>query len=120
MTYQKTFGNMGENLAAVFLRDKGYQLLDRNYHTRFGELDLVMLENEMVVFVEVKTRTSKKFGSPEDSINSSKMEHLQNAGLLWLQEHPKSPDDWRIDVVSIFMDRTGKIFDIKHFINASL
>jgi len=120
MTYQQEIGNFGEKIAADYLIEKGYLLLDRNYHTRYGELDLVMLEDGIVVFVEVKTRTSETFGHPEESITPSKLEHLQNAGLLWLQAHPESSDDWRIDAISILMHRNGNIQDIKHFINANL
>lgn len=120
MTYQRDIGNKGEQLAADHLADQGYQLLDHNFHTRYGELDLVMLDRGIIVFVEVKTRTSTAFGSPEDSITPSKMEHIQNAGLLWLQEHPEAPDDWRIDVISILMDRCGQLQNIQHFINAIL
>lgn len=120
MTYRKEIGSKGENIAADYLIERGYLLLDRNYHTRYGELDLVMLENGMIVFVEVKTRTSTSFGTPEESITLSKLEHLENAGLLWLQAHPESPDDWRIDAVSIFMQKNGKIRDIRHFINLNL
>jgi len=120
MTYQREIGNKGEKIAVDFLNEKGYQLLECNYHTRYGELDLVMLDGGMVVFVEVKTRTSNTFGTPEESITPSKLEHIQNAGLLWLQEHPESSDDWRIDAVSILLNRNGKLLDIKHFINAIL
>jgi putative endonuclease len=120
MTYQREIGSQGERLAADYLEDKGYQLLDANYHTRYGELDLVMFEKDTIVFVEVKTRTSETFGFPEESVTASKMEHLQNAGLLWLQENPDAPDDWRIDVVSIFLDRHGRPKKINHFINAVL
>jgi putative endonuclease len=120
MTYQREIGNRGEKIAADYLEDKGYQLLEKNYHTRYGELDIVMLHKGMVVFVEVKTRTNKVFGFPEESVTSSKMEHLQNAALLWLQEHPEAPDDWRIDVVSIYLDRNNQAQNINHFINAIL
>lgn len=119
MTYQQKIGTKGEKIAAGFLEDQGYQLLDSNYHTRYGELDLVMLDEESIVFVEVKTRTTESFGFPEESVTSSKMEHLQNAGLLWLQVHPEAPDDWRIDVVSIFLDQKTKTRNIKHFVNVT-
>lgn len=120
MTYRQEIGNKGEKIAADYLMDKGYTLLDRNFHTRYGELDLVMFENGMIVFVEVKTRTSTSFGAPEESITGLKLEHLQNAGLSWLQAHPESPDDWRMDAVSILMQKNGKIRDIQHFININL
>lgn len=120
MTYQKQIGRKGEKIALDYLLKKGYVLRDRNFHTRFGELDLVMQERGMIVFIEVKTRTSGTFGAPEASITPAKLEHLVNAGLLWLQAHPETPDDWRIDVISIFLSRQSNIPDIRHFINVTL
>lgn len=119
MTYQKTVGNLGETLAEKYLQDRGFQVIDRNYTTRYGELDLVAIEaeSENVVFIEVKTRTSDKFGTPEASITPAKIERLQNAALLWLQDHPETKDDWRIDVISIILDHQHEIRDIQHFIN---
>lgn len=120
MTYQKRIGSFGEALASEFLRDLGYQFLDQNYNTRYGELDLVFLDEDIIVFVEVKTRTSSAFGSPESSITAAKLEHIQDAALLWLQDHPDFKDDWRIDVVAILLDSGGDPKDIKHFINVNL
>ena len=120
MTYQKTIGNLGETIAADFLTQKGYQLIDHNFHTRYGELDLVMLEKGSVVFVEVKTRTSDTFGTPEESITQEKLERLQNAALLWMQAHPEIDDDWRMDVVSILLTPDRHVSDIEHFINVEL
>ena len=121
MTYQKQIGNLGEMLAEKFLEEHGYQILDRNFTTRYGEIDLVAVEaeTENVIFVEVKTRTTNTYGEPEDSITPAKMERLQNAALLWLQAHPDATDDWRIDVISIQLDRQQSIRDIQHFINVS-
>jgi len=120
MTYQKRIGNLGETIAAEFLENKGYQLIDHNYHTRYGELDLVMLELDSVVFVEVKTRTSDTFGTPEDSVTSEKLERLQSAALLWLQAHPEVDDEWRMDVVSVNLTHDQRVENIEHFINVEL
>mgnify|MGYP001089680083 CR=1 FL=1 len=117
MTYQQQIGNLGEKIAADFLLQKGYKLLDQNYHTRYGELDLVTAESEIIVFIEVKTRTSGSFGNPETSITEAKLQRIHNAALLWLQEHPEVDDDWRIDAVAITLDHQKKIKDIQHFIN---
>lgn len=117
MTYQKQLGNKGERIAAEYLQRENFQLLDKQYHTRFGELDIVALEFGMVVFVEVKTRTSDRFGLPEASMTPAKIERIENAGLIWLQEHPDAPDDWRIDVISLFLDPQGQVLDLKHFKN---
>lgn len=120
MTYQKQVGDKGEQIAADFLCRKGYQLLERNFISRYGEIDLVALENDCVVFVEVKTRTTQSFGLPEASITPAKLERIQNAGLMWLQAHPESPEDWRIDVVAIILDGKQQIQDIEHFVNVRI
>jgi len=117
MTYQKKIGNFGEKIAAEFMKEQGYQLLDQQYTTRYGELDLVMIDSGSVVFVEVKTRTNEKFGLPETSITQEKLERIQNAGLLWLQAHPEINDFWRIDVIAVILDQHKTIKDIQHFIN---
>ena len=117
MTYQKKIGNIGEKIAANYLQNQGYQLLDQQYTTRYGELDLVMFESGSVIFVEVKTRTTDTFGMPETSITPEKLERIQNAGLLWLQEHPEINDFWRIDVISVILDHYNKVKDVQHFIN---
>jgi len=120
MTYQKRIGRLGEALASEYLKGLGYQFLDQNYHTRYGELDLVFLDEDSIVFAEVKTRTSSAFGSPESSITTAKIEHIQDAALLWLQDHPDTQDDWRIDVIAILLDSKGNPKDIQHFINVNL
>lgn len=120
MTYQRKIGDKGEQIAADYLKDRGYQLLDNNYITRYGELDLVLLEFGTIVFVEVKTRTSTTFGLPEASVTPAKLERIQNAGLLWLQAHPEASEDWRVDVVAILINHQEDILDIQHFINVIL
>lgn len=117
VTYQKRTGNEGEDFAAQFLRLHGYQILDRNYHSRYGEVDIVAAHDQCVVFVEVKTRTSARFGLPETSVTPKKLEKINNTGLLWLQDHPDSPDDWRVDVIAILMDKNHQMIDIQHFVD---
>jgi putative endonuclease len=117
MTYQKRLGDKGEMIAADYLQREKFQLLDRQFYTRYGELDIVALDSGMVVFVEVKTRTSDHFGLPEVSMTPAKIERIENAGLIWLQEHPDTPDDWRIDVISLLLDHQGQLLDLHHFKN---
>lgn len=120
MTYQKIIGDTGEKIAADFLQQRGYQLLDQQFSTRYGELDLVMDDAGSIVFVEVKTRTTNSFGMPESSITPEKLQRIQNAGQIWLQVHPEVDDLWRIDVVAIILNPDRTIKDIKHFINVLL
>ncbi|MDY6873972.1 MAG: YraN family protein [Chloroflexota bacterium] len=119
-THQRKIGNLGENIAATHLEKKGYQILDRNYSSRYGELDLVAKKGSYLVFVEVKTRTSNAFGMPEASVTADKFERICNTGLFWLQDHPEEPDDWRVDVIAIQLDQNHHIRDIHHFENILL
>jgi putative endonuclease len=120
MTYQQHVGKTGEALAAKYLEDRGYQIIEQNFTSRYGELDLVARDGDSIVFVEVKTRTSSAFGEPEDSVTPEKLERIINTALLWLQANPDQPDDWRIDVVAILMDHQNQIEDIQHFINVAI
>ncbi len=115
MTYQKKIGDQGESIAAVYLREKGYLVLEEKYHSVYGELDLIALDREDVVFVEVKTRTSTRFGFPEMSVTPDKLEKIRKTGLMWLQSHPEVPDDWRIEVIGILLDKNRRPIEIKHY-----
>lgn len=97
---QKT-GKWGEELALAFLQQKGFRLLEKNYRTSSGEIDLIFFKNEELVFVEVKTRRSRNFGSPEEAVDDDKLEHLEFAVEAYLGQHPELEDTWRLDVISI-------------------
>jgi putative endonuclease len=115
MTYQKRLGNAGELIAEEYLTRQGFQILEKNFNSRYGEIDLVAIDLNCVVFIEVKTRTSTEFGNPEDSISPSKLLKLENAALLWMEAHPEAPDDWRIDVIAILLDHQKNVKDLRHF-----
>jgi putative endonuclease len=100
-TPRQTLGRWGEALAAETLERQGYSLLERNARTPYGELDLVMRQGQGIVFVEVKTRASRTFGLPEESITRRKQEHLLHAAQHYLQSHPELSGDWRVDVIAI-------------------
>jgi putative endonuclease len=116
-TYQQQVGQQGEQVAADYLIAQGYEILDRNYHSRFGEVDLVAEKDRCIVFVEVKTRTNDSFGLPEESVTPEKLAKIYDTALLWLQDHPDKPDDWRVDAVAVMMDKSMTPNDIQHFIN---
>jgi putative endonuclease len=109
---RQELGRWGEARAADFLVDQGYSIIERNFRTPYGEIDLVAQKTlgpsaeyqepqEILVFVEVKTRTSQSFGYPEEAVTPLKQEHLISAAQHYLQEHPHLDLDWRIDVISI-------------------
>ena len=77
--YRQIIGAWGEDQAASFLLENGLQIVGRNYRTPDGEIDLIALEGNTVVFVEVKTRTNMNFGFPEESVTEEKLDHLSGA-----------------------------------------
>ena len=117
MTTQKqALGQWGEELAAHFLEDNGYTLLARNLHTAHGEIDIVASKQEVLVFVEVKTRSSHAFAYPEDSVTLRKQAAMLSAAEDYLQAHPESGDSWQFDVIAIERKPGGKP-EIVHFEN---
>jgi len=102
---KKEFGQSGENKAEEYLKSRGYQILDRNFRSRFGELDLIALDDTTLVFVEVKTRSSNNFGRPEEAVTAKKLAHIKLTGEYYASLHPNLPTSHRIDVVSIESDK---------------
>lgn len=98
---KSTIGVQGEQIAADYLVKKGYKILDRNWHIRGGEIDIVALKRDKLYFVEVKTRTSNAFGTPEESVGYHKLEFLKRTALFYLQTHPKLLQSYQIDVIAL-------------------
>ncbi len=94
-------GELGEIAAREYLLEQGIIVIAGNIRTEYGEIDILGLDGNVMVFFEVKTRKSKKFGYPEISIDQTKMEHMVNSAMKYLQDHPEINNDWRIDVVAI-------------------
>jgi putative endonuclease len=115
---RQTLGDWGEEKGLRYLSDQGYQLLTRNWRTREGEIDLVMKQDLTIVFVEVKTRKTDRFGFPEESITPGKQKRLRKTCLAYLQENDYEDRDWRIDVVAIEATRSGEITRLDHYENA--
>ncbi len=106
------FGQWGERMAAVYLRDKGYEILARNFRTVRGELDIVAARDGTIVFVEVKSRRSERFGRPADAVTEEKERHLRAAARSFLRQHRLYGRKIRFDVLEI-LDRYGQIH-IRH------
>ncbi|HNX91908.1 MAG TPA: YraN family protein [Syntrophomonas sp.] len=96
-------GRQGEEIAANYLQKQGYEILARNFRCRYGELDIICRKNAVIVFVEVKTRRSELFGSPEEAITRSKIEHIRKVALFYLAENKTHCRETRFDVISIMM-----------------
>lgn len=95
------FGVWGEDVAARHLEHAGYELVTRNWRCEHGELDLVTRHEDTWVFVEVKARRSRAYGSPEEAITPEKQRHLVDAARTYLAEHELADVAWRVDVVAV-------------------
>ena len=102
LNHNQDIGRLGEDYAASHLEKGGYKIICRNYRAgRFGEIDIIAVENTTLVFVEVKTRISARFGNPEEAITPRKLRTLQKAALYFGTMYPEAPEARRVDVVSV-------------------
>jgi putative endonuclease len=115
---RRKLGNFGERVAASHLEAKGYRILERNYSTREGEIDLIASRGPQLVFVEVRSRRGRNMGGPEESITGRKSSHIRAVAAAYNQEHPDAPEDQRIDVVVIELDAKGRVMRVEQIENA--
>lgn len=119
MTTQK-IGKIGERIAGDYLTAKNYLVLAQNYYSRYGEIDLITIDlsRDELVFVEVKTRSSDKFGAPQDSVTYAKRQKLLKTALHFLNStSQKLPSTWRIDVIALELTGEYRLKNINHFKN---
>jgi putative endonuclease len=114
MSVQQRVGRWGEQAAAEYLEEKGYTILARNFRTQHGEVDIIARQENVLVFVEVKTRSSNRFGYPEHSVTPRKKMHILSAAEKYILEHPEF-QTWRVDVIAV-EGETGEA-KIVHFEN---
>jgi putative endonuclease len=105
---RRALGQRGEDLVADWYESAGYRILDRNWRTRDGELDLVVSQGRTVVFCEVKTRRSTRFGAPVEAVTATKQRRIRTLALQWLAAHSRRGDELRFDVASVLFPREGK------------
>ncbi len=114
----QALGKWGEEKASDYLIEKGYQVLAHNIRTPYGEIDLLAQDGSCLVFVEVKTRSSKYFGHPEEAITPKKMQHMIESAESYLQKLGENKD-WRLDVIAIEKEKKSRTPMIEHFENVS-
>jgi putative endonuclease len=98
---KQTLSRWGKDAAAIYLQSLGYIILGRNIHTPHGELDIVARKDDLLLFVEVKTRSSHSFTYPEDTVTPRKQMHMRSAAEHYLDLEPNSPETWQFDVLAI-------------------
>ncbi len=116
MTRNRALARRGEAWAARYLQQRGYRVLARNVHTPYGEIDIVARHQGQFVFVEVKTRTTRGFGWPEDAVTARKLAHMQAAAEHYLAEHdPEGRYPWRLEVIALYWPRPDRPPQVRHW-----
>lgn len=114
-------GNAGEAFVAGRLERAGYRVVNRNWRVRGGELDIVALDGETLVFVEVKVRTGERIGFAEDTLDARKLGRLMRAAQLYVEAHQEHIDRvWRVDFVAITLSQGGVVRRYSHIENVTL
>ena len=110
-----SLGSLGEQLAADHFERLGFRVLARNYRTRFGEIDLVATDDEVIVFCEVKTRRAGA-GDPWWNLGEAKRRQVRSMGAIWLAEVHDRPrtSELRFDAIGIRIDRVGALVSLEH------
>jgi putative endonuclease len=108
-------GHVGEQLAADHLERLGFDVLERNYRTRWGELDLIVGDDSTIVFCEVKTRRAGG-ETPFDSLRNAQCRRIRRMAAAWLVDRPNRPyaEELRFDAIGVTIDATGRLVALEH------
>jgi len=111
-------GNLGEEIAKKYLREKNYQILEQNYETKYAEIDIIAEEKDEIVFVEVKTRVGELFGRPEEALNGNKLYRLKRNANYYASI--KGFDKYRVDAICIVLTENNEVERINHYENITI
>lgn len=103
MYIKQEIGKLGENLATKYLEQQGYKVIERNFECKQGEIDIVAIDKNEIVFIEVKTRTNLKYGKPIDAVDKNKQKHLTKAVRYYLYSRHLENEFVRIDVIEVYL-----------------
>lgn len=112
--FNKQTGIIGENFAVEVLKKKGYEILERNFSNKFGEIDIIARSKSVLVFVEVKTKIGIDFGLPEEMVGKGKLHKIRNMAMIYTsgQEVP-----CRIDVIAVVLGLNNQVVRLTHYEN---
>lgn len=110
---------LGEEIASKYLQKKEYKIIDRNFRKGYGEIDIIAINENVLVFIEVKTRTTALFGGALEAITYHKVKSLIKTAQFYKILHPKLPEALRIDAILIDLDANDKVSNIEHVENIS-
>ena len=110
-------GNKGEDIASEYLKDNGFVIIERNFRIRGGEIDIIATKKDILIFVEVKTRTSTQFGTGFEAITPWKLKALIRASQFFKMSHKNLPDQMRIDAISVLLRSDNSLKKLEHMEN---
>lgn len=110
---------LGEEIATNYLKNKDYKIIDRNFRKGYGEIDIVSIHQNILVFIEVKTRTTDLFGGAKESITRSKIHTLTNTAQFYKLTHKNLPEALRIDAILIDLNTNNEVLNFQHIENIS-
>lgn len=107
-------GKNGEDMAVEYLLKNGYKVIERNFYCKTGEIDIIALKDEYLVFIEVKTRSSKQYGNPSEAVTKSKLEHLYKTARYYVYKRNLQDEFIRFDVIEIYFKNSE--YKINHIL----
>ena len=119
MSKSRETGKFGEDVAVSFLRSKGYSIIDRNYHSRYGEIDIIAQEKNFLVFIEVKTRKENSMVTAFEAVDTIKQKKIIKTAMIYLMNH-KIDLQPRFDVIEVLIKKSGSVKAVNQIENAFL
>lgn len=114
----RLFGNRGERAAVKYLKQHGFTIVTRNYQNRYGEIDIIAIDGETLVFIEVKTRRSLRSGSPLEAVDAKKQRQILRAAQAYLSERGLQEQSIRFDVIGLLWPEDANQPELQHVRNA--
>lgn len=101
---KRVLGKLGEKAAQEYIKSYGYKIIDVNFKNRYGEIDIIAKDKEFIVFIEVKSRTSIKYGLPCEAVNYTKQNKIKNTALYFIQNNKIRFSKMRFDVIEVYFN----------------
>ena len=121
LTERQKIGNLGESIACKHLKKRGYQVVDRNYRKKWGEIDIIAQRGDVLHFIEVKSTQARNNLRPEENVHTWKLQRLRRATQIYLLDRNVSSEtDWQFDVIVVFIDIKNRKASIRSLENVIL
>lgn len=117
-SFNKDIGSFGEDLSINYLIDNGYYILEKNYRNKIGEIDIICKKNNLLIFIEVKSRYTNSYGFPIESVTYYKRKQIIKVSMLYLILNKYNNFNIRYDVIEVFFNKNNDLFNINHTTDA--